>query len=114
MAGVTVYLNKAGIKKDAGQRLKRAQIALDQQIADDSNYYIPADKWGLRDSVYLSATIGKGYLIWSTEYARRLYYGVYYQFSKDENPNAREKWFEWAKRNRMKKWEKVANSEYRK
>jgi hypothetical protein len=114
MAGVTVYLNKAGIKKDAGQRLKRAQIALDQQIAKDSNYYAPEDKGDLKDSVYLGSVMGSGLLTWAVEKARRLYHGIGFNFSKDKNPNARAEWFEWAKKIRMNEWVKVANSEYRK
>ena len=37
-------------------------------------------------------------LVNATPYARRLYYHPEYQFSKDENPNARGKWYEpWMK-----------------
>jgi len=114
MAGVTVYLNKAGIKNDAVQRLKRAQIALDQQIAKDSNYYAPEDKGDLKDSVYLGSVMGSGLLTWAVEKARRLYHGIGFSFSKDKNPNARAKWFDAAKAVRLGTWVKVANSEYRK
>lgn len=111
---VTIELNKAGIVADAGKRLKRAQLALDQQIAKDSNYYAPEDKGDLKDSVFTSAAQGLGKLVWSVEYSRRLYYGIGFNFSKDKNPNARAKWVEAAKAVRMKEWEKVANNEYRK
>lgn len=37
---------------------------------------------------------GKVSLVHSTPYARRLYFHPEYHFSKDENPNAKGKWFE--------------------
>ena len=37
---------------------------------------------------------GKVSIVSSTPYARRLYFHPEYQFSKDENPNAKGKWFE--------------------
>lgn len=113
MPGVSVYLDKQGIKKDAEARIHRAQMALDEQIAKDSNYYIPMRDGDLMRSVF-SSRFGSGLLVWAIEYARRLYHGIGFNFSKDKNPNARAEWFEWAKKIRMKEWEKVANREYRK
>lgn len=37
---------------------------------------------------------GRVSIVHSTPYARRLYFHPEYQFSKDENPNAKGKWFE--------------------
>lgn len=37
---------------------------------------------------------GKVSLVTNTPYARRLYYHPEYNFQKDENPNARGKWYE--------------------
>lgn len=111
---VEITLNKAGIKNDIEKRLARTQKVLDQQVADDANYYAPEDEGDLKRSVYLSMTIGKGYLIWDVTYARKVYHGLHYRFSKDKNPNAQAKWFEVAKAKSLKKWEKIANNEYRK
>lgn len=113
MPGVSVYLDKQGIKKDAQARIQRTQMVLDEQIAKDSNYYIPKRDGDLERSV-LNSVFGSGVLVWAMEYARRLYYNNYYSFSKKPNPNAREKWFEWAKRTKLKAWEALANREYRK
>ena len=110
---VKIELDIEGIKRRVGDRIKRAQLALDQQVASDSNYYAPEDNGYLKDSVFVSASQGKGELIWSVEYARRLYHGEGFNFSKDKNPNARAKWFEAAKAVRLKEWEAVANREYR-
>lgn len=111
---VKIELDIEGIKRRAGDRIKRAQLALDQQVAKDSNYYVPMYKGSLRDSVFVSSSMGKGQLIWSVEYAKRLYHGEGFNFSKDRNPNARAKWFEAANAVRLKEWEAVANREYRK
>ena len=37
---------------------------------------------------------GKVSLVHSTPYARRVYFHPEYRFKKDENPNAKGKWFE--------------------
>ena len=109
---VTFDMDDIGQTKRIEDRVHKAQLALDQQIAKDSNYYAPEDKGDLKDSVYASASEGKGELIWDKEYAMRLYHGVNFNFSKDRNPNARAKWFEAAKSTRLKAWEKTVNAEY--
>lgn len=43
---------------------------------------------------YTNASKGKVSLVSTTPYARRLYFHPEYKFSKDENPNARGKWYE--------------------
>ena len=113
MPGVSVYLDKQGIKKDAQARIQRAQMVLDEQIAKDSNYYIPKRDGDLERSVF-GSLFGSGLLVWAVQHARKMYHGVGFNFSKDVNPNARAEWFEWAKKIRIKEWVKVANSEYRK
>lgn len=90
------------------------QPFLDQMILKDSNYYIPADTWNLRDSSLMHSDIGGGKLVWQTPYARRLYYNPQYNFSKDKNPNARGLWFEEAKSNHKDKWIKETEREVRK
>lgn len=91
-------------------RLVKTQMVLDQEVAKDSNYFAPEDQGYLKDSVYLRLTPGT--LVWDIMYARVLYYGLEYNFSKDKNPNARAKWFEWAKTANLKKWVRIANNEY--
>lgn len=47
---------------------------------------------------YSNSSQGSCSIVSDTPYARRLYYHPEYQFSKDENPNARGKWYEpWMK-----------------
>ena len=89
------------------------QPFLDQMVLKDSNYYIPADTWNLRDSSLMHSDIGSGKLVWQTPYARRLYYNPQYNFSKDKNPNARGLWFEEAKSKHRKRWIKDTEREVR-
>lgn len=98
-------------KAAVGKRLdmlKLAQFALDQQVIADSNYYCPYRKGYLQDSAVINSRPGTGLVVWATPYASRLYYHPEYHFSKDKNPNARGKWFEWAKSVNLEKWRKIA------
>lgn len=45
-------------------------------------------------SDYSQSKSGRASLVHSTSYARRLYFHPEYHFSKEENPNAKGKWFE--------------------
>ena len=110
---VTIDLNVNKIYKDKKARLMKAQIKLDVEIAKDSNFYSPEDTGDLKRSAIQSRTFGKGYLIWDMLYAKYKYY-IDNNKSKLKNPNARYKWFEFAKAENTKKWEKVANDEYNK
>lgn len=86
-----------------------AQMKLDQQVLADSNYYCPLKTGTLQRSAIIGSVIGSGLVRWVTPYARRQYYGVGFDRSKDPNPNATAKWFEAAKAHKMKDWEKLVN-----
>jgi hypothetical protein len=86
--------------------IELSQKRLDAQVMKDSNYYCPMDTGALQKSV-LGSVIGSGRLVWDIEYARKMYH-FKGNLSKDENPNASTKWFERAKMNKLKEWEKVA------
>ena len=79
-----------------------------QQVAKDSNYFIPKDTGALESSVFSASDWKSGEVIWSTPYARRLYWNPQYNFSTDVNPNARGLWFEAAKARFLSDWENVA------
>lgn len=79
---------------------QKARLALSTQIKKDSEFYIPARDWYLRNS---GRTTERS-VSWHTPYARRLYYNPQYNFSKDKNPNAQGKWFEAAKVEHMDHW----------
>ncbi|MCI8410228.1 MAG: hypothetical protein HFJ09_13315 [Lachnospiraceae bacterium] len=59
---------------------------------------VPRDTGNLQNEStfvdYTNASKGKVSLVSTTPYARRMYFHPEYKFSKDENPNARGKWYE--------------------
>lgn len=59
---------------------------------------IPRDTGNLQNEStfvdYTNVSKGKVSIVSSTPYARRMYFHPEYKFSKDENPNARGKWYE--------------------
>lgn len=88
--------------------IERRQKILDQQVADDSNYYAPEAEGDLKDSVYLSSKMGSGVLTYGVSYGKEQYYEKPNK-SKDKNPNARGHWFDFAKSVRLKEWLTIAN-----
>lgn len=109
---VKINFSKNGVKQDINRRIRRSQFMLDNQIAKDSNTFIPMDEHYLEKSVFTASKFGQGRLIWNTPYARRLYYNPQYNFSKDLNPKAQGLWFEAAKKLYKKDWEDVAQKAY--
>ena len=106
---VTANFDEAAINAKLTAAIHKAQMKLDQQVITDSNYYCPLKTGTLQKSAQINTVIGSGLVIWRTPYARRQYYGVEFDRSKDPNPNACAKWFEAAKARKMKEWEKLVN-----
>lgn len=113
MNSVTMTASAAFDFGKTKQRLTRAidqaQMKLDAQVLADSNYYCPLKTGTLQKSAIINTVIGSGAIIWRTPYARFQYYGVNFDRSKDQNPNACAKWFEAAKARKMEAWEKLVN-----
>ncbi len=102
---VRIQLNN--LQASMGNRQKKGQIVLDEQVLKDSNNYAPQDTSELINSSIRMSPIGSGLLIWSTPYARINYYGADRNFSKDKNPNATFAWFEAAKANHLEEWKSI-------
>lgn len=98
------------VTKKINTRISMAQKKLDAQVMKDSNYYCPMDTGELQKSV-LGSVIGSGLLVWSKEYAKKMYnFGG--MLSKENNPNASVKWFEVAKSRKLASWIKLVDDEY--
>jgi hypothetical protein len=82
----------------------RAQTALDNQVLKDSTPYVPMRSGQLMRSGINGTSLGSGKVIWNSIYARRMYYGTSYHFSKDKHPQASAQWFEKAKAVKKKEW----------
>jgi hypothetical protein len=101
MAGV-----KSIVRIDKGKlkRLSWAQTAALEKTAENlhadiqQEQVVPRRDGSLQGEQFFvdcsNSKSGRVSLVHATPYARRLYYNPEYDFSKDENPNARGKWFE--------------------
>jgi hypothetical protein len=106
---VKANFNDAAAKARLKAAIHKAQIRLDQQVVNDSNFYCPLKEGDLQKSAIINTVLGSGLVKWCTPYARRQYYGVVFDHSKGSNPNACAKWFEAAKAHKLKDWEKLVN-----
>ena len=128
---MTIDFNVAKIASKIKAHIGTLQPVLDMQVMKDSNYYAPMDTGNLQASAItgtyfehptkaltmpilqsgqMSVTAGKGKVVWNTPYAKKMYYGVGYNFSKDSNTNAQAKWFEKAKATKIGNWRKIINA----
>ncbi|WP_281659125.1 minor capsid protein [Halobacillus sp. Cin3] len=111
---VNIDFNSSAVTRKVNRATKKAQYVFDDQVLKDSNFFIPADQWILRDSSLRASDIGGGQLTWDTPYARRLYYNPQFNFDKDKNPSAGGLWFEFAKSIYYDDWVRLANDEVNK
>lgn len=101
-------LNGAQIKSEINTAAHKAQAPLDAMILQDSNYFVPLKTGMLQKSAINNTRIGSGEVVWSTPYARRLYY-EYTKPAHQANPNACAKWVEAAKARWHDKWIRLVN-----
>jgi len=98
-----IRINPEALHRKVGASTREAQAWLDSRVLKDSDPFVPMDTGMLaqsgRRSVY-----GSGIVAWLMPYARRLYYGVRFNFSTDNNPKATHHWFEKAKTKFLSAW----------
>ena len=102
---------EARVKARLKAKIKRAQMKLDTQIVADSNYFVPNKTGTLQKSGVINTVIGSGLVVWHMPYARRQYYGEWFDHSKQHNPNACAKWFETAKARKLEQWRQLVDDE---
>ena len=105
---VSIKLDAGQINGDITKASQRAQAPLDSVILQDSNFFCPIKTGTLQKSAITKSRIGSGELVWSTPYARRLYY-EYEKPPYQANPNACSKWVEAAKARFIEKWTRLVN-----
>lgn len=104
MTEIHCSFDEAKVRARIRQDLGEAQKALDAQIIADSSYFVPHDTGTLEDSATATSKIGTGVIQWAVPYARRQYYGVNFDHSKQRNASACAKWFEAAKARYLSDW----------
>lgn len=103
--GGRLVMDNAKVMAKLKRHVAEKQRALDIQVAKDCTPYVPYREGTLSRSVARSQP-GSGKVIWDEPYARRMYYGVNYRFSK---PQATHHWFEKAKGVHKKDWIRMMN-----
>lgn len=84
-----------------------AQKWLDNQVIVDSTPYVPMRTGALYRSAETGTVLGSGLVVWDSAYARRLYYGLDFNFSKEKHPDAQAQWFEAAKATCKQTWIRI-------
>lgn len=105
---IRVKVDTKRIRPKIGKAAHSAVGIVTQQVVKDGNLYAPQDTGELHRSGIRHSDFKKGKAIWSTPYARRLYYGTRFKFSKDKNPRAQALWAKKAKAVHSREWTKVA------
>ena len=85
-------------------KYEQAQKFLDSEVLRDSQPYVPFRTGYLMESGNTGTVIGSGEIVYNAPYARRMYYGTGYNFSKAKHPQASAQWFEKAKAVKLKDW----------
>jgi hypothetical protein len=101
MFETTTSFNSQGVVSRYAKLGVKAQVALGVQVLKDSNYFVPEREGDLKKSGVVSTDGGE--VRWEKNYARRQY-NEFEKKGHDKNPNARWKWFEWAKNLKLKVW----------
>ena len=89
------------------RRKQVAHAALDAVVIKDTNPYVPMLTGMLASSPMRSRTVGR--IVYDTPYARRLYYGRNFNFTKAFNPQAGAFWFKRAKPVWFQKWRNLVD-----
>ncbi|PEU16828.1 minor capsid protein, partial [Bacillus sp. AFS019443] len=110
MIRLNITVDTSGIESRVLEAIQKTQFVLDQQVLKDSNFFIPKDTGELERSSIRFSRPGEGHIEWNTPYARRTYYGVNFNFSRDSNPNASSLWFECAKARNVTDWARIVEN----
>lgn len=99
-----VVIDAARYESRMKPRYQEAQKYLDNEVLKDCDRYVPMRTGNLRNSGIRGTTIGSGEVKYNASYARKMYYGRNFHFSKVKHPEACAFWFEKAKGVNLKKW----------
>lgn len=100
---VNIKINKSAIRRRIKGAWEKGLPELSEQILADCNEFAKEDRGHLILSSVFSSDFKAGELVWNTPYAARQYYEIQ-TASHDQNPNARWRWCEAAKRKHKKEW----------
>lgn len=99
-AKVKVKFSPEEVAKKFADNLTKAngaQAMFANKVAMDTDPYVPMDTGMLASSVVRASNFEEGNIVYDTPYAKRLYEGVAFNFSRNAHPQATYGWFEKAK-----------------
>ncbi len=115
MSGSKVIINTQKCLVRFEPRFSRAQKFLDNEVLKDSDPYVPKVEGALVGSGIRGTAIGSGKVIYNEPYAKKMYYGLTFNFNKEQHPLASAQWFEKAKAVKKEEWidgaEKIVKGE---
>ncbi len=95
--------------KAIGDKIEKAwekgRALVFEEIMNDSNQYVKVDSHALEQSALIHSKPNEGLIVWETPYAKRQYWEIQTAV-RDINPNATWRWFEAAKADKMRIWER--------
>jgi hypothetical protein len=106
---IIIDIDEQKILKRIAVNASVAQKKLDEQVLNDSNFFVPVVSGTLKKSGVENTVLGSGKVIWHTPYAHRQYNGIDFDHSKQDNPSACPKWFEAAKARDLENWRKLVD-----
>ena len=105
------HFDMVGIKNKMARASQLAQVRLSSAVLTDSNRFIPMDTGMLKASGRLENDNKQ--VAWNTPYAHRVYNLAETSIKTQKNPNAKPKWFEWAKALNIKGWIEIVQKTIR-
>jgi hypothetical protein len=110
MSGVRVEteIDLSGMnRRFSSASIQRAQRALSEKVGSTSNKYIPLDTGALKGSMHIL----EDSVIWGQPYAQKVYYLDDARIRKQKNADAHSHWFEHAKSEHVKEWQKAVEDQ---
>jgi hypothetical protein len=101
---IHIDIDTSKLLQKFAQRTEQAQVFLDNEVMRTTEEYVPMDTGTLARSTQLATKPGEGNVVYDTPYAKKLYYGLAYNFAHDKHPKATAKWLEASKAANMKDW----------
>lgn len=110
-SGVSVRIDLSDIERRfSGTALAAKQAAFAERVAFEMRDFVPEDSGTLKASETLFSDYTNGEIEYGTPYAQRVHDLPQSSIRTDKNPNARAKWPEEAKAERMGAWQQFAEN----
>lgn len=109
---VKVTIDKSAVKKRIKNGTDLSKAVTTESLKKYSDPYTPRDKDTLMNTAQVDTK--EGTITYIQPYAKRLWLGVDYNFSKDKNPLATFKWVEKAEQDHAKELQQIAQANFTK